>query len=160
MDVETLVFSDSQELIVQRANFPPGGPVDARFAQGIHPELISNGVIPRAHQNPEVGGRFIIQAAEQILARRRHIFPRIAHKQIASLCQCRHQARFIDTAIFLRRQQHARVPGVHGECEHAPAQCGDRCVSGFISQRAKIQQQLFRMGQSGVARSLEPAEVA
>ena len=142
---------------MQWANLPGRDTVNAGFAKSLHPKLILRRVMPRPHQEPEVGRTLV---AKQIIAQRRHIPARIAQKQIAPLRQRGHETRLVDAAIFLRREQHARVTRMHRECEHAPAEFRHHRVMRAVFQRSEIQQQLLCVVQSRLARRLQPAELS
>ena len=54
----------------------------------------------------------------------------------------------IYAAIFLGSQQHARISGMNGKGEHAPAEARNRCSRGIIRgtlQGSQIGQQIFCM---------------
>ena len=55
---------------------------------------------------------------------------RAANEQVAPLCERGHETGLIDAAVFLRRQQHAGVAGMHGEGEHPATEGGDFCRTG------------------------------
>ena len=71
-----------------------------------------------AEQNEEIG---FILAAEKILALVAHLFSFGAAEQIAALGERRDERDPAHAALFLRREQHARIARVDREGEHAPA---------------------------------------
>ena len=85
------------------------------LAAGVEAELVVGRVRPRAHQNPKIRrGLF----AQQIFAGGRHLAPNVAQEQVAALGERGHEAGLMDAAVFLRRQQHARVTRMQRKREH------------------------------------------
>ncbi len=115
-------FGDAEKLFEQRPDLPRGDGVDAQPAAGVEAELVLRRVIPRPHQNPEIRRRLF---AQQILAERIRVAVHVAQQQIAALRERGDEAGLVDAAIFLRREQHARVTRMQRKREHLAADGGD-----------------------------------
>ena len=156
LQIQSLLFRDTKELLMQRANLPRCRGIDAEPAKRIRPELIFRSVLPSAHQHPKIGS--LIMLAKKIFTRRSSLVIGIPRQQIASLRERGEQARLMHAPVFLRGQQHARVTRMNRECEHATAK---RCDAGHLLlglECAQIQQQFFGVRERRVTRRFEPPE--
>ena len=95
--------------------------MDAQAAAGVEAEVAGGGVLPGAHQQPEIAAGLV---AQQILAPPRGVGIHVAQQQVAALGERGHQAGLVDAAVVLRGQQHARVTRVQRKGEHLAGRLG------------------------------------
>ena len=161
--VQALAPGDFEELLEERADLPGGGGMHAQAAAGFEPEVVGGGLLPCAHQEPEVAARLFTQ---QILAPARGVAVHVPQEQVAALGEGGEQAGLINAAVMLRGQQHAGIPRVQREGQHLPADGSEgKLIAGFELmvdrlQGAQVGEEFFRVGEGLFLGWFEPAKRA
>src|SRR4051812_45486675 len=98
--------------------------MNPQLTQRVHTELTGQGIFVSAYKRPEV--RYVLNA-ECILARGGNLLARIADQQIAALRQGGDETGMVNAAIFLSREEHSSISGVHREGHHSATEVSDSC---------------------------------